>query len=155
MDLGSILIILALVLLAAAFIARPLVEHKGVLVTEEDNRLSALQAERDCVLDALQESDMDYTMGKVRAEDYQIQRGVLLARGVEVLKAINRLEVAVGEPAGEVNLEARLESEVARLRRGQGGTSGGFCGACGGPVVEGDHFCSRCGESLLEEEAEA
>ena len=153
MDLGSILIILALVLLAAAFIARPLVEHKGVLVTEEDNRLSALHAERDRVLDALQELDSDHAMKKIIPGDYQIQRGGLLARGVEVVKAIDKMEAVAVESSSEMDVEAELEAAVARLRRVQRGTSGGFCGACGGAVVAGDSFCSHCGASLPEEEA--
>ena len=153
MDLGSILIILALVLLAAAFIARPLAERKSASIVEEDRRLSTLQAERDRVLDALQESDMDYTMGKVLEEDYQIQRATLLARGAEILKAIDKMEAVAVESSSEMDLEAELEAAVARLRRVQRGTSRGFCGACGGVVVAGDSFCSHCGASLPEEGA--
>ncbi len=153
MDLGSILIILALVLLAAAFIARPLAEHKSASIAEGDRRLSTLQAERDRVLDTLQESDMDYTMGKVLEEDYQIQRASLLARGAEILKAIDKMEAVAVESSSEMDLEAELEAAVARLRSVQRGTSGGFCGACGGAVVASDSFCSHCGASLPEEGA--
>lgn len=153
MDLGSILIILALVLLAAAFIARPLVEHKSASIAEEDHRLSTLQAERDHVLDALQELDSDHAMNKIIQGDYQIQRATLLARGAEILKAIDKMEAVAVESSSETDLEAELEDAVARLRHVQRGTSGGFCGACGGAVVAGDSFCSHCGASLPEEEA--
>ena len=43
MDLGSILIILALVLLTATFIAQPLIEQQSICGPEEDHRLSTLQ----------------------------------------------------------------------------------------------------------------
>lgn len=153
MDLGSILIILALGLLAAAFIARPLVGHKSASIAEEDRRLSTLQAERDRVLDALQELDSDHAMKKIIQGDYQIQRATLLARGAEILKAIDKMEAVAVESSSEMDVEAELEAAVARLRRVQRGTSGGFCGACGGAVVAGDSFCSHCGASLPEEEA--
>jgi len=150
MDLGSILIILALVLLTVTFITRPLIEQKGVCGTEEDHRLSTLQAERDRVLDALQELDMDHAMGKVLLDDYQMQRGILLARGVNILKVIDGLDVAVDEPSSEKDLEAGLETNVSHLRRDQRELRGEICGVCGEPVFKGDRFCSSCGESLKE-----
>jgi hypothetical protein len=143
MDLGSILIILALVLLTVTFIARPLIEKKSICGTEEDHRLAALQAERDRVLDALQEIDMDHALGKVLLNDYQMQREVLLARGANILKTIDGLDVAVDESSREKGLKASL-------RRDQRELSGEICGACGVPVFKGDCFCSSCGKSLKE-----
>lgn len=150
MDLGSILIILALVLLTVTFIARPLIEQKSICGTEEDHRISTLQAERDRVLDALQELDLDHAMGKVPLDDYQMQRGVLLARGANILKAMDGLDVAVDESSREKGLKARLDNTVARLRRDQRELSGEICDACGEPVFKGDRFCSSCGKSLKE-----
>lgn len=150
MDLGSILIILTLVLLTVTFITRPLIEQKSVCGTDEDHRLSALQAERDRVLDALQELDMDHAMGKVPLDDYQMQRGVLLARGANILKAMDGLDVAVDESSREKGLKAGLDNTVARLRRDQRDLSGETCDACGEPIFKGDRFCSSCGKSLKE-----
>jgi len=143
MDLGSILIILTLVLLTVTFITRPLIEQKSVCGTDEDHRLSALQAERDRVLDALQELDMDHAMGKVPLDDYQMQREVLLGRGANILKTIDGLDVAVDESSREKGLKASL-------RRDQRELSGEICGACGEPVFKIDRFCSSCGKSLKE-----
>ncbi|MCK4693161.1 MAG: hypothetical protein KAT23_06000 [Anaerolineales bacterium] len=150
MDLGSILIILTLVLLTVTFITRPLIEQKVVCGIEEDHRLSTLQVERDRLLDALQELDMDHAMGKVLLDDYQMQRGVLLARGVNILKAMDGLDVAVDEPSREKDLKASLETTAARLRHDQRELSGEICGACGEPVFKSDRFCSSCGKSLKE-----
>jgi len=143
MDLGSILIILALVLLTVTFIARPLIEQKSICGTEEDHRLSTLQAERDRVLDALQELDMDHAMGKVLLDDYQMQREVLLACGADILKTIDGLDVAVNESSREKGLKASLRRDPREL-------SGEICGACGEPIFKGDRFCSSCGKSLKE-----
>ena len=148
MDLGSILIILALVLLTATFIAQPLIEQKSICGTEEDRRLSTLQTERDRVLDALQELDMDHAMGKVLLDDYQMQREVLLARGANILKKMDGLDVAVDDSPSEKGLKAKLDNSVARLRRDQRELSGEICDACGEPVFKGNRFCSSCGKSL-------
>ena len=148
MDLGSILIILALVLLTATFIAQPLIEQKSICGTEEDRRLSTLQTERDRVLDALQELDMDHAMGKVLLDDYQMQREVLLARGANILKTMDGLDVAMDDSPREKGLKAKLDNSVARLRRDQRELSGEICDACGEPVFKGNRFCSSCGKSL-------
>ncbi len=143
MDLGSILIILTLVLLTVTFITRPLIEQKVVCGIEEDHRLSTLQAERDHVLDALQELDMDHAMGKVLLDDYQMQRGALLSRGANILKTIDGQDVAVDESSREKGLKASLRCDQIEL-------SGEICGACGEPVFKSDRFCSSCGKSLKE-----
>ena len=148
MDLGSILIILTLVLLTATFIAQPLIEQKSICGTEEDRRLSTLQTERDRVLGALQELDMDHAMGKVLLDDYQMQREVLLARGANILKTMDGLDVAMDDSPREKGLKAKLDNSVARLRRDQRELSGEICDACGEPVFKGNRFCSSCGKSL-------
>ena len=53
MDIGAILVTLALVLLAAVFISRPLIEGRGTALTEEDRQLSASKAELEKVLASL------------------------------------------------------------------------------------------------------
>ena len=150
MDPSSILIILVLVLLTATFIARPLIERKSICEPEEDRRLSTLQTERDRVLDALQELDMDHGMGKVHVDDYQMQRQVLLARGANILKAMDGLDVAMNESFSEQDLNAKPDNSMARLRRTLREFSGDVCGACGESVFKGDRFCSSCGEPLKE-----
>ncbi len=151
MDLGSVLVILALGLLAAIFIAQPLIGNSGLGVTKEERRLSELQAERDRVLATLQDLDMDHAMGKVLQEDYQAQRGTLVSRGAEVLKAIDELRGIVGEVVPTTDMEVEIETAIARLRRGEDQASGETCSSCGREVIAGDHFCVHCGASLLEE----
>jgi hypothetical protein len=92
MDLGSILIILALILVTVAFVGHPLMRGVGLEVTEINRRLSELLAERDRVLAGLEELDMDHAMDKVLQEDYLVQRGSLVSRGAEVLKAIDEMQ---------------------------------------------------------------
>jgi len=157
MDIGSILMTLALVLLTAVFISRPLLEGRGTALTEEDRFLSASRAELENVLASLQEMDMDYAMQKISPEDYQSGRVPLVNRGAELMKEIDQLEgrgASVDRPAASES-ESEIEAEVARFR-GRGGTSpGGFCGHCGQPFQVGDRFCVRCGSPLQTEGAGA
>jgi hypothetical protein len=160
MDLGSILIGLALALLTAAFVARPLIERPGMNMTPEHRRLSTLEAERDRVLASLQELDLDYAMGKVLEADYRTARAELVTRGASTLKAIDDLSGGVGEEAAAASpsqddWEAEIEVAVLRLRGHAEEAAAGFCGQCGQPVVGGDRFCARCGARLSAAEGEA
>ena len=171
MDLATVVVLVAMLILTAAFIARPLSAGEGQAVGESERRLSALAAKQDQVLAFLSELDADFAMGKILPEDHQQQRSEWLTRGAGVLKEIDELralperspleehleeEVARlraglgGETTSD--LEARLESEVAHLR-GRLGASSGFCGNCGQPLISGDLFCSHCGTPVPEAEA--
>lgn len=162
MDLGSILIILALALIVGAVIARPLFEEQGRDRNTKEQKRSVLLAEEEKVLATLQELDMDFAMGKVLAEDYKAQRAALVTEGASVLKAMDEARVAssvdgaaTGTTSEKVRLvaahpapdEDEIEAEIARRRRPKGSQSG-YCGQCGRPVVAGDRFCSHCGASV-------
>lgn len=112
MDIGSIFLILGLLVLVAIFIGRPLLERRTLELSQEEHELSALLAERDRLLTALQELDFDYTLGKIPEEDYPAQRAVLVQRGVEILRRLDELQAEV-HPEGE---EARIDAAIAARR---------------------------------------
>lgn len=175
MDIGSILLFLALLILVGIFVTRPLFERRAVAVdtdsAEVQHELSALLAERDRILTTLEELDFDHIMGKIPAEDYPIQRALLLREGAQVLRRLDELEQRA--PAGD--LEARLEKAIAERRaavqrevstpsaggddeqveallaarrRARQAKSAGFCPQCGRPIQISDRFCPRCGRKL-------
>jgi len=171
MDLATVLVLAAMLILTAAFIARPLAAGEGRAVGESERRLSALAAKQDQILAFLGELDADFAMGKILPEDHRQQRSEWLTRGAGVLKEIDELRAVPERSALEAHLEeevarlraglggettsdpeARLESEVAHLRGKLGATSG-FCGNCGRPLISGDRFCSHCGTPVPEAEA--
>ena len=78
MDFGSFLLILGLLILVGLYISKPLLERTATIVSAEEQELSALQAERDRILTALQELDFDHTLGKIPEESYPNQRKMLL-----------------------------------------------------------------------------
>jgi len=118
MDLGSVFLILALLLLVATFIARPFFEKANLSperitpAQQADHGRSALLAERDRLLNALQELDFDYTLGKIPQEDYPAQRAALLQQGADVLRRLDTMQPEA--QAGDA--EARLEAAIAARR---------------------------------------
>lgn len=117
MDLGSLFLVLALLVLVSLFVSRPFFENKavrkGVPVSQEEHELSALLAERDRLLTALQELDFDYTLGKIPEEDYPPQRTALLKRGAETLRLIDQMSQ---EGAAGGSAEDRIEAIIAARR---------------------------------------
>jgi hypothetical protein len=112
MDIGSILLILALLVLVAWYISRPLFERKSTSFSREEHELSTLLAERDRVIQSLQEIDFDYKLGKIPEEDYPTQRNLLLQRGAEVLRQLDALQPQ--QTAGTA--ADRLERAIAARR---------------------------------------
>jgi hypothetical protein len=158
MDIGSILIMLAITILVIAFIARPFAARGGSMVSQGEQRLSALQAERDKVLSLIQELELDHAAGKIPDEDYLPQRTSLVQHGAEVLREIDGLQPVRPEAAARTapDLESQIEVAVARLRQTtKAETSPGYCAKCGKPLVPGDRFCSHCGAPVPVGEATA
>ncbi|MEX1247539.1 MAG: hypothetical protein WEA61_03590 [Anaerolineales bacterium] len=88
MAFSSLLLFLALLIVVAFFVARPLMEEG-----EEDDAMDAHAshwiAERERILDALAELDADWQMGKVPENIYSSQRQQLLAKGTKALMELD------------------------------------------------------------------
>lgn len=112
MDIGSIFLILGLLVLVGLFITRPLFEGDAVLVSEEEHERSALLAERDRVINALQELDFDYALGKIPEEDYPAQRAALLTRGADILRELDHYQ----EEESTLGAEDQIEAAIAARR---------------------------------------
>lgn len=169
MDPGSILLLLSVLLVAGFVIARPFLGHQAAIASQHDRERSALLAEREQVLDALQELDFDFTLGKIAEADYPAQRAVLLQRGANVLQQLDDLDAkkpgrAVsddveraiadrrksvnGGPRQPVAADDEVERLIAARKRELAGRPGGFCHQCGQAIQLSDKFCSKCGASV-------
>lgn len=170
MDIGAILLLLAMVIVVAGFILKPFREG-GPDIWEEDLRLSELQAERERVLGALVELDFDNELGKVPEEIYAPQRKALLAQGAAVMQLLEEEypDQARGD-AIEAQIEARrkqiedlvdeddpLERIIQQRRSGSAAQEkpaerpagkARFCPECGLQAEAGDKFCTACGTKL-------
>jgi len=108
MDIGSIFLILGLLVLVVLFISRPLFERQSVSVSQTEHDLSALLAERDRILTALQELDFDYSLKKIPEGEYPVQRGRLIQKGTDILRKIDELQTEQITDDAEVRLEAAI-----------------------------------------------
>lgn len=127
MQAGSLLLGLALLVVVAIFVLRPLVERradngKDRLPSSTNKGDGAVRAahdgllrQRDAIYAAIRELDFDFGLGKISEEDYGPQRERLVAQGVEVLKRLDALP-----PDGTATFEAEIEAEVRRLRQKRG-----------------------------------
>ncbi len=172
MELGAIILTLAVTLLAVGFIARPFFEkRKFGVISAEEHELSSLLAERDRLITALQELDFDNTLGKIPAEDYPTQRAGLMQKAAIAIRRLDELQprglagdaesrieaviaarradaAAVNEPVSAAISDEELESIISARRSERKEKSGGFCPKCGKPVLRSDKFCPSCGKSI-------
>jgi hypothetical protein len=88
--LGALLAIAAVVVVALPFLREPepADDRLAALTPEERERL-ALAEERDQVLAALKELELDHRTGKVNDEDYRALVGPLRRRAAETLRALD------------------------------------------------------------------
>jgi len=178
MDLGSIFLLLALLILVMIFISRPFMERKSLVILPNEQEISSLLAARDQIVSTIQELDDDYYLGKIPPDNYPSQRQSLLQSGADVLRKIDsyglapatltaedRLEEAIvthrlNQPVAQAGVRKNgnavppvpdddLEQRIASRRRTMQGKAGGFCPKCGRPVQAADRFCPKCGATLV------
>lgn len=168
MQITAIFFTLAILILVAIYLYAPFMERRARRVTPEEHELSALMAERDRVINSLQELDFDFKLGKVPDEDYPTQRASLLQKGADILRQIDtiappltasqdvdkRIEKAIAARRADASIaipevsDDDLESMVAARRKSSKEKSSGFCPKCGKPVMVSDRFCPSCGKAL-------
>lgn len=170
MDIGVILLTLSVLLLVVLFIIWPFFDSQKSTSMPQAQELSALMAEQDRVLTALQELDFDNSLGKIPAEDYHPQRAELVQRGVVALGKIDalsskpvpmddaekRIEAAIAARRADasmpvsqsVDADDDLESLIAARRSERKEKSGGFCPNCGRSILSSDRFCPNCGKVI-------
>ncbi|MDD5368102.1 MAG: zinc ribbon domain-containing protein [Anaerolineaceae bacterium] len=181
MDLGSLLLIVAVLVLVGLFISRPFftlqpsTDEAVGTTDEQESQHSALMAEHERTLTALQELDFDFALGKIPPEDYPEQRALLLQTGAQVLRQLDTFQAQTPQETAEDRLEAVItarradagqdgninpsipvistdDADLERLilsrRQARQEKTAGFCPRCGKPVQKSDLFCPKCGAKL-------
>lgn len=154
MDIESILLILALLVVVVVYVLQPLKGERAVSVSREAIALSPLLAERERILDALAELDFDHELGKVPEDIYPLQRDRLLERGAEVLRQLDEYRKSGEATAREKRASAALEDDAleamiaARRKAHRPSGKAHFCPQCGEKVKNKDQFCVSCGAKL-------
>lgn len=152
MDVNSILFILSLLILVILYVSQPFVTQRSVSVTTTDREVSSLLAERERILEALEELDFDNSMGKIPEENYPTQRARMIQQGAKVLQQLDTYHQA--NPGLQTDIQAQdkssddLEAMIAKRKKGGSKKSGAFCHNCGRHFEPSDHFCANCGVDL-------
>ena len=118
MDVGSIFLILALVLVVALFVGRPFLQSRSVPLQSEaadraEHRRSTLLADRDRLLTSLQELDFDYRLGKIPGEDYPVMRSSLMQNAAKVMRQLDEIQGVGKSPDSAEDL---IEQVIAARR---------------------------------------
>lgn len=156
MDIAAILFLIALLLTVSLYLVTPLLGNRTRRVAEEPQEVSSLLAERERLLNALQELDFDYQLGKIPDDDYPAQRTALVQKGADVLKKLDALGASrpAAQPAADTASQPGtlsdddIESMLASRRRARKTRAAGFCPRCGKPILTTDQFCPNCGKPL-------
>lgn len=168
MELGSLFLVLAVLVIVGVYLYAPFTSLARHARSSETHEVSALKAERDRVINSLQELDFDVKLEKIPAEDYPEQRANLLQKGADILRKLDELapvpasannaearieKAAAAQRADSSEMEAQLsdddlESIIAARRKEHKSKSAGFCPKCGRPVLVTDKFCPSCGKAL-------
>lgn len=167
MEIGSVFLILAVLIITGMYLYAPFTSRASKIYNNSaEHELSALKAERDRVINSLQELDFDFKLGKVPAEDYPEQRQMLLQKGAEILRQLDeiektfssqdvetRIEKAAAKKRADASSETELddkeiENMINERRKENKNKSAGFCPKCGKPVLVTDKFCPSCGKAL-------
>ena len=106
MELGSLFLVLAVLVIVGIYLYAPFTTRGRRTRVSESHEVSSLKAERDRVVNSLQELDFDFKLGKIPAEDYPEQRAALLQKGSDILRKLDELAPV---PSSSINAEARIE----------------------------------------------
>lgn len=167
MELGSFFLVLAVIVIIGVYLYTPFTRRARASQQNESHEISTLKAERDRVINSLQELDFDFKLGKIPAEDYPEQRAALLQKGADILRKLDeiapaststinaerRIEKATAAGRADANSDSSADDEdieamISARRKKQKSKSAGFCPKCGKPVLASDKFCASCGKAL-------
>ena len=151
MELGSLLVVLFVFFLSGLFILRPFLVH-----TESGGRAGmtmrdSLVAERERLLHAIEEIDLEYELKKISSEEHTRSRDILLSEAAIVIKELDNLPKsgsAKRKKAAPVQDAGNLEKMIADRRKQLKGEMSLECPHCGESVKDGAQFCSHCGGTL-------
>lgn len=153
MTIGSILLGIALLVLAGLFVVRPFFRPAEQAVVPSERQ--ELLEEKEALLDQLQALDFDHETGKIPAELHSYQRAQLVEQATAVMKALDSDDP---HPSSAVaaDIDIEIEAAIARLRQQQSPAStvspnngqARFCSQCGSSTDPDDKFCAHCGANL-------
>jgi rubrerythrin len=159
MELGAIVLLLVVLIIVILFVTQPFTEFWRAKV-QSGRDISVLLSNRENALNALQELDFDFKLGKIPLDEYSAQRATLVQMGADALRRMDEMQSsqpalmaepdkpAVKEIAINLLADEDLEDLVAKRRAARQQKPAGFCPKCGKPILQSDRFCPSCGQPI-------
>ena len=136
---------LVIVLLAAFFVAWPMLQDAPAASEAPDSHEGTPEHEKEQALLAIREADFDHQTGKLSDEDHAALRAELEARALSAMAEIENASALHPVPPSAASTPAGAGASAAQPARVG---PGGFCAACGVRFVRDARFCSGCGKKL-------
>ncbi len=138
MDIASILLGLALLIIVGLFVGKPFLTESA-----PKRPLSPqlqLFARKETLINDLRALEFDHDTKKIPDDVYAFQREALVAETAVVLKQLD-------SPKNTHNIDSDIEAAIARAKSGKVAAVSGkvFCSNCGKPMDNSDRFCTKCG----------
>jgi hypothetical protein len=151
MEFGSLIVVLFLFILSGLYILRPILVRTRIERRAGSTLRDALTADKERLLQALEELDLEFELDKISQEEHTRSRDLLLAEAAKVLKELDKLpksspgKKAKPEPA---LADDELDRMIAARREELKGKSGAKCPHCSKSVKSDAQYCSHCGGAL-------
>jgi hypothetical protein len=149
MTLPSFIIVLFIFILSGVIVLRPFLEQKQAKIPSKAGVYDSLLAERERLLSAIEELDLDLELSKISPGEHAQDRNLLLSQAADVLKELDRYSkpkktkkaTASVKDVGEDELEKMISERRMQLKE----EKADLCSSCGDPISPDDQFCSHCG----------
>lgn len=139
MEIGSLLLIVAVLILVVAYVYSPFVEKVITEFTESEKNQILLEAQQKAVLKYLVELDFDLEIGKISTEAHQLNRVGLLLRAETIYQKISNIQAI---PIPTIN-NTQIEKKIKKHKNSQSRIIN--CTECGMPIFTSDKYCGECG----------
>lgn len=148
MTLTSFIIVLFIFVLAGLIVLRPFLDKTDFKISRTAGLYDSLLAERERLLSAIEELDLDLELKKVSASEHAQARAGLLSQAADVLRELDKVskpkarKKTLVKDKQDDELEKMIQDRRKKLQEQNAIT----CKSCGKPVAAEDQFCSHCGD---------
>jgi hypothetical protein len=163
MEIGTLILLLALLLIIVMFIVRPFfdIPYHAVRSMEpvktnhnEQVTQSILLAKQKQIITRIEEIENDFLQGKIPDILYKPAREELVREGAEIIRQLE--QIYTSNNVDELNQDYQIDEQqgehieglISEHRKNRLEKMIGFCPKCGKPAQISDEFCSRCGYKL-------
>jgi hypothetical protein len=151
MEISALLVGLAIMILAAAFVFSPFQKTHAQGSLGNISEAGNVEKHKREALAALRDLDFDFRTGKVSQEDYTPLRAQLLMRAALLVEAQDREEAQVEALIHNRRQILEKQRPADQPQPSPSGEQNHFCHHCGARTVPGGLYCPRCGGRLVKE----